>query len=293
MLKIRIFSIAALYCLLMGVMGCVTEVPVASVSVSPSSLSLTEGESSQLQATVSPSDATDPSLYWTSSDNSVASVTSSGRVSAMKPGSATITAKAGEKSGTCRITVNAKVIPVSSITLSKTELALTEGDSETLTATVKPDDATDKTVTWSSSDQTVASVDAAGKVTAKKAGTATITAKAGDKTATCKINVEAKVIPVSSITLDKSELTLTEGDSETLTATVKPDDATDKTVTWSSSDQTVASVDAAGKVTANKAGSATITAKAGEQSVSCEVTVKQKGLDGGNPEAFGNENKQW
>ena len=166
-------------------------------------------------------------------------------------------------------------IPVESVSLDKTELSLVEGDSETLTATVKPDNATDKTVTWSSSDGSVATVDANGKVTAVKEGTATITAKAGEKTATCTVTVAKKVIAVESVTLNKESLALVEGDSETLTATVKPDNATDKSVTWSSSDSSVATVDANGKVTAVKEGTATITAKAGEKSATCTVTVKK------------------
>ena len=180
-----------------------------------------------------------------------------------------------------------KTVAVTSVSLNKTDLILTEGGSEMLTATVKPDDATDKTVTWSTSDATVATVEN-GKVTALKAGSAVITAKAGDKTATCKVTVNAKVIAVTSITLSKPELVLTEGESETLTATVKPDDATNKSVTWSTSDATVATVEN-GKVTALKAGSAVITAKAGEQSTTCSVTVKEPDR----PEGFNDEHRNW
>ena len=184
------------------------------------------------------------------------------------------------------------VVSVSSVSLNKTTLTLTEGESEVLNATVKPDNATDKTVAWSSSDASVAKVEN-GKVTAVKAGTATISAKAGDKSATCTVTVNKKVVAVTSVTLNKTELTLTEGEAETLTATVKPDDATDKTVTWTTSDASIATVDANGKVTAVKAGTATITAKAGDQSATCMVTVKQKGFDGGDPEGFISENGEW
>jgi transglutaminase/protease-like cytokinesis protein 3 len=151
---------------------------------------------------------------------------------------------------------------------------LTEGESHTLAATVKPDDATDKTVEWSTSDAEVATVEA-GVVTAVKEGTATITAKAGEKTATCTVTVKKKVIAVESVELDKTELELTEGESQTLVATVKPDDATDKTVEWSTSDAEVATVEA-GVVTAVKEGTATITAKAGDKTATCAVTVKAK-----------------
>ena len=165
------------------------------------------------------------------------------------------------------------MIPVSGITLSYTSATLVEGESLTLSATVTPADATDKTVTWSSSDETVATVDANGLVKAIAPGTAVITSKAGDKSATCTLTVEKKVIPVSGISLNHTSATLVEGDSITLTATVTPADATDKTVTWSSSDETVATVDANGKVVAIAPGTAVITALAGDFTATCEIVV--------------------
>ena len=166
-------------------------------------------------------------------------------------------------------------IVVTSVTLDKTELALTVGDAAVqLKATVAPDNATDKTVTWSIDKTSVATVDATGKVTAVAEGTATITAKAGDKTATCKVTVKAAVVAVTSVKLDKTELALTVGDAAAqLTATVAPDNATDKTVTWSIDKTSVATVDATGKVTAVAEGEATITAKAGDKTATCKVTV--------------------
>ena len=276
-MKSKLFGFLMGACLLLAV-SCEKEpeaVKVTGISVSPTSLSLVEGESGDITATVSPSNADDKTVIWDSSDNSVATV-SNGKVTAVKAGSATVTAKSadGGFTASCAVTVAAKVIDVSSVSLSKTELTLTEGDSETITATVKPDDATDKTVTWSTSDAAVATVDG-GKITAVKEGTATITAKAGDKTATCAVTVNKKIIYVESVELDKTALELTEGDSETLVATVKPDDATDKTVTWSSSDDAVATVDG-GKITAVKPGTATITATSGEKSASCQVKVNKK-----------------
>ena len=263
-----------------------TTVAVSSVSLSKTSVTLTEGDKETLTATVLPDNATDKTVEWSTSNSSVATV-SSGTVTAIKAGTTTITVKTkdGGKTATCAVTVNAKVIPVSDVTLNKTELTLTEGESETLTATVKPDNATDKTLSWSSSDATVASVDDNGKVTALKAGTATITVKTkdGGKTAACAVSVKTKVIAVTGVTLNKTELTLTEGNSETLSATVKPDNATDKTVSWTSSDATVASVDDNGKVTALKAGTATITVKTkdGEKTATCKVTVVPSSLSGG------------
>ena len=167
-----------------------------------------------------------------------------------------------------------KEISVTGITLDKTTAELTEGETTTLVATVTPDNATDKTVTWTTSDETVATVKD-GIVTTLKAGEVTITAKVGDKTATCTIAVKAKVIAVTGITLDKTTAELTEGETITLVATVTPDNAADKTVTWTTSDASVATV-TNGEVSAVKAGTATITAKAGDKSATCTITVKAK-----------------
>ena len=252
-------------------------VSVASVSVSPTSVTLTEGESKALSATVSPADATDKSVSWTSSAPDVASVTSSGNVTALKAGSATITVKTtdGGKTATCSVTVQAKVIAVTQVSLDVKTKELVEGESFTLKATVTPDNATDKTVTWTSSAPDVAPVDANGKVTAVKAGSATITVttKDGGKTATCTVTVKAHV---ASVSLSKTATTLYEGETETLTATIVPDNATDKTVTWTGSAPDVATVDANGKVTAVKVGTATITVTTndGGKTATCTVTVK-------------------
>ena len=264
----------------MVIIGCTEEpapIAVASVTLDSTSMTLEEGESQKLTATVSPSNAENKTVLWTSSNSSVASV-KDGLVSAIKSGKATITAKSddGGKTATCEVTVKAKVYPVESVSLDKTSYEMTEGDEFTLTATVKPDNATNKNVIWSSSNNSVASV-SSGKVTALKAGAATITVKTedGSKTATCEVNVKAKVYPVESVSLDKTSYEMTEGDEFTLTATVKPDNATNKNITWSSSNTSVASV-SNGKVTALKAGTTTITVKTedGSKTATCEVNVK-------------------
>ena len=245
-------------------------VAVVSISIDRESVTLEEEGSTTLVATVKPDDATDKSVAWSSSNTSVATVDQSGKVTAVKEGSATITARASDKQATCSVTVKKKVIAVTSVTLNKTELSLNKGQSETLTATVKPDNATDKSVTWSSSNTAVATVDSNGKVMAVAGGSTTITAKAGEQQATCAVTVS---VPLESISLNKTELALNKGQSETLTATVKPDDATDKTVTWTSSNTSVATVDSNGKVSAVGGGNATIAAKAGDKQATCAVTV--------------------
>ena len=244
-------------------------VPVESIGLDQTSVTLAENESITLTATVGPADATDKTVTWSSSNPAIATV-EDGKVTAIKEGSATITAKAGEKTATCQVTVKKSAIPVESISLDQTSLSLISGESERLTATVKPDNATDKTVTWSSSNTSVVDVDQRGEVRAYEAGTAVITAKAGDKSATCTVTV---TVPVDRITLDRAAVSLKVGESVKLTATIKPSDATDKTITWSSSNPAVAKVEN-GTVTAISEGSAVITAKAGEKSATCSVTVK-------------------
>lgn len=246
-------------------------VMVTDVTVDRSTAELVIGETVQLSATVLPSDATDPSITWSSSNKEVATVSNNGLVTGVSEGRAAIMAKAGGKTATCIVTVSRKPVPVTSVTLDKESLSLAKGESQTLVATVKPDGATYKALTWTSSNPKVASVDSKGKVTAIANGSATITVKADDQQATCIVTV---TVPIQSITLNKSELTLTKGQSETLVATLKPEDTSDNTVTWSSSNQTVATVDSNGKVTAVGGGEATITAKAGGKSASCVVTVE-------------------
>ena len=251
-------------------------IPVTSVTLNKTSLALTEQETFQLSATVSPDNATDKTVTWSSSNTAIATVSSNGLVTAVQEGSATITAKAGDKTATCTVTVSKKVIPVTSVSLNKTSLALTEQETFQLSATVSPDNATDKTVTWSTANAAIATVSENGLVTAVAEGSATITAKAGDKTATCAVTVSKKVIPVTSVTLNKTSLTLTEQETFQLSATVSPDNATDKTVTWSSSNTAIATVSQDGLVSAIAVGSTTITATAGEKKATCTVTVSRK-----------------
>ena len=244
----------------------VLPIMVEEISFNKTSVSLKAGETVTLTATVKPDDATDKTVTWSTSDASVATV-NDGVVTAKKVGTATITAKAGDKSATCEITVVST--PVTAVTLNKTSVSLKAGETVTLTATVKPDDATDKTVTWGSSDESVAKVEN-GIVTAIGKGLSTITAKAGDTSATCMVTVS---VPVENVTLNKTELVLQKGQEEVLVALVSPDDATDKTINWSSSNVSVVRVDQNGAVAAEGAGTAVITASAGTKSATCTITV--------------------
>lgn len=168
-------------------------------------------------------------------------------------------------------------VQVASISLSATSLTPIEGDTNKLTATVLPADATTKTVTWSSSAPTFVSVDNAGNWNALKPGTATITATSNNgKIATCAFTVAARTISVTGVSVDTPTINPTEGNTGTIVATVSPSNATNKAVTWSSSDNAIITVDNTGKWTAVKAGTATITVKTtdGNKTATTTATVK-------------------
>ena len=168
-----------------------------------------------------------------------------------------------------------KLVRASAIELSESEKTVFVGDTFTITATVKPEDAFNRTVTWSSSDPSIATVDENGTVTAIAKGEAIITAESADGVkAECKVTVEKKV---SAIELSESEKTVFVGDTFTITATVKPEDAFNRTVTWSSSDPSIATVDENGTVTAIAKGEAIITAESADGvKAECKVTVEKK-----------------
>lgn len=249
------------------------DVAATDVKLNTKTLTLTEGESSSLTATIAPENTTNKKLTWESSDSSIATVTN-GTVKALKAGKATITVKtANGKSASCTITVKSKNVPVSSVYLNKTSASMKKGETLTLTANISPSNATNKTITWSSSDSSVVSV-VNGKITALKAGKATITAKTSNNlTTTCFVSVTQDIEP-EAVSLNNTAPTLVEGQTFTLKATVTPDNAVNKNITWSSSDSSIVSV-SNGEIKALKAGTAAITAKTFNGKIAvCNVTVK-------------------
>ena len=169
-----------------------------------------------------------------------------------------------------------KVVAVNSVAINPTgPITLAIGDDVTLTATIAPENATNKQVTWSSDNSSVATVTDGGVVRALAVGTAIITAQAEGQSAICRINVEESVVEVTSVTVaPEGPLTATVGDSITFTATVMPEDATDRVVTWTSSNPELASIDDNGVMSAIAAGHVTIIASAGTMSASVEVTIE-------------------
>lgn len=243
---------------------------IDALAIQPESLSLEVGGSSTLNLMIEPADAIDKTAVWRSSDEKVATVSKTGEVKALAAGSCTITATCWRKEATCSLTVAS--IPVSSVTLNHRTCEIQIGETFPLMATVLPANATEKTVTWTSDDESVAIVSADGDITAVSLGTCTITASAGDKQDACVVTVLP--IPVSSIELDQTSATITVGATLSLTATVGPKDATDKTVTWMSSNPAVATVTDDGLVVAESVGTAIITATAGDQKATCRVSVQ-------------------
>ena len=218
-------------------------------------------------------------IEWTSSDESVATVDATGMVVAVSAGEADITASVtdSEMSAVCKVTVK---VAAKDITVpDNLDVKLNDGNETTVEATVSPADATDVKVSYASTDEAVATVDKDGRVQVLQPGECDIVTtltQEGEKVAEKKTHIKA-FYEVESVTLDKTEGILTAGNTVTLNAAVLPEEiANETTVTWTSSDEKVATVDENGKVTAIAAGEATITATAGEKSATYKLTVQAK-----------------
>jgi len=257
-------------------------VPVAAVTVSPTAASVPVGQTVQLTAT--PRDANGNALSgrtitWSSSNTTIATVSTSGLVTGKVAGSATITATSEGQSGTAAITVPAPPppVPVASVAVTPATASVNEGKTVQLTATPKDANGgtlSGRTVTWTSSNTTVATVSASGLVTGKVAGSATITATSEGQSGTSAVTVVH--VPVASVSVAPATASVVAGGTVQLTAT--PKDASGgtlsgRTVTWTSSNTTVATVSASGLVTGKVAGSATITATSEGQSGTSALTV--------------------
>ena len=243
--------------------------PLKAITITGTTHSIKKGQTTQLGLTYDPADTTDSvAATWTSSNTSVATVSKTGLVTALKDGSTTIKATVGNVSSTYDIAV--KEVKLTGIKMEEKAL-IHKGDTKALTVEYTPADTTDdKTVAWSSSDSTVASVDNNGIVTAVKPGSAVITAKVGNYQATCAVTVDA---PLKEIVPEKAIIDMVKKQTANIAYSVVPADTTDsKDVTFTSSDETVAKVNSDGKVTAKKAGQATVTIT-GANGIKATVTV--------------------
>lgn len=253
-------------------------IPVQSISLNKTkAFTMARGTEDALTVISTPANAlTGKKITWTSSNSKAVSVDANGDIKAVGVGKATVTAKVENKTASVDITVNA---PLNSIQINKSTLTLRKGATESLNVAYDPEDTTDsKKVTWKSSNPSVATVDANGKVTALKDGVTDVTATVGTKTATCKVTVKEE--PLTSISLNKTEISLVKNTTQKLEVVYNPTDTTDdKTVTWSTADATVATVKD-GVVTALKEGETTITAKVGKHVATCKVKVAEIHLTG-------------
>lgn len=270
-----------------------SQIKVAKLSLSSNSLNCILGDQKTLTATLSPSDASDQTVTWSSSDNTVATVGINGNIKVVGVGSATITCTTNDGSGisaTCNITVSGQNdtggttptnVKATGITINGNSSISTKGGTVTLTTSIIPSNATNKTVTWISSDTNIATVDNNGVVTAKSNGNVTITATANDgsganQAKTIRISGQSATggtsgmtpteVKVTGITINGSNIISTKGDTITLTPNILPSTASNKTVTWTSSNPSVATVSDQGVVTAISNGSAIITATAADGS---------------------------
>ena len=253
-------------------------VAVTGVSLNVTSSTLTAGGNTLwLSETILPSNATNKSVIWTSSNTSVATI-SNGLVTPVSAGTATITVKTvdGNKTATCQVKVVPNIVSVTGVSLNKHEMTIMADGSESLVATVSPTNASDKNVIWTTTNDSVATV-SNGIVTAKNEGIAVITVIStdGGYNDTCIVTVTPKPIAVTGIRLNKSSIALPVGSKETLIATILPANAANKSVTWTSSNDSVATVQD-GVVTFRAVGNATITVKTvdGNYKATCSITVQ-------------------
>ena len=228
---------------------------VASISVEPSSLTIAQGSRQPLSVSVQPAGAKYLYVSWSSSDPEVARVNKAGTLTAIKEGSATITAAIGEVTGTCRVTVAKNLTPVDKVLLSATSMTLGKGSSQTLTATVEPENAADKTIVWSSTDTGVATV-SGGEVVAVGAGTCEIVAASASGTAEARCSVTVADIPVEALAFaGDSGLTqiVSAGSDYTLIVSYSPATTSDREILWKCSNPDMATVSEQGQ------GQATVT----------------------------------
>ena len=251
------------------------KIDVEKVKLSTSEIRLNKGKTYALDATITPADASNKNVTWSSNAKNVATVDDDGVVTGVGNGVAVITVTTQDRA------VQAKCIvivtqSVTGVTLSDSSAKISVGNSKALKATVKPTDASNKNVTWKSSNSSVASVNANGVVTAKSAGTTTITVttEEGGYTAFCNITVYT---PATGIKVSKKKVTIAKGKTAIISATVLPENAENREYKWSTSDKSIATVNAAGQITAKKIGTAVITATSvqGKYKANCLVEVVQ------------------
>ena len=268
--------------------GCARTTPftpadVNGVELSHNECTIESNSTFQLEAYVKPDNATNKNVTWKvqRGGTGIISVSETGLVTGKAVGTAKVVVTTEENgfTATCSVTVVQQIIHVTNVALSKSSVSIKQGKSSTLTATISPSNASNKSVTWTSSNPNVAIV-TNGTITGVSQGTSTITVKTadGNLTASCEVTI-TEPTRVTGVYLSPNSLTLKAERTASLSATVTPADAYDSSVTWSSSNSSVASVSTSGVVTANSVGTATIsvTTNDGGFKANCNVTVEEKG----------------
>lgn len=252
------------------------------VMLDKKSLTLNDGKSYCLEATVFPENTTTKTLVWSSSNTKVAKVDKYGEVTAVNPGTAYITCKTKDTGVSVKCKVTVKEVKPTSVSFATKTIEVEYGEIVKLKATVKPSNATDKTLKWSSSNPEVVKVSQAGNVKGLKAGkSAVITVTTNEGNLTAKITVKVSPISVKKVSLSRTSVAISKGKTYQLDATVSPSNATNKKLTWSSSNTKVATVDANGKVTTLKNGTAVITCKsANGKTATCTINVRDISVTG-------------
>ncbi len=238
---------------------------VENITADKTEITLDEGEKDKITVTVTPDDATDKSLTYESSDEKVVKVDENGNIEAVGEGEAIITVKTNDGSDkeiTVKVTVKKPVVPVEEITVEKSEIILNPGDTEYIRAEVRPYNATNKELTYTSDNPGVAVVDEKGNLTATGLGTATITITSKDNPEIKKeitVKVEKPFVGVEDVETDRETIVIRKGETDKITATVKPDDATNQELTYKSGNEDVVRVDENGNIEAVGEGRAIIT----------------------------------
>lgn len=250
------------------------KIDVTGIEIDKKEATLDVGEKLQLNELYIPSNATRANVEWSSSDEKIAVVNENGLVTAKGKGTVKIVAKVGSKTASSTINV---IKLVTGISLSKSVVNLNVGDGYNLVATVLPTDASDKKVTYTSSNPNIAIVSNSGLIKGLKKGSCEVIVKASNGK-TAKVVVNVSEVPLSSISFDTKDKTLSVGDTWKINTTLKPSNVTNKSVTWKSGTPSVATINSDGLITARSGGGSTITATSGGKSVSIKITVKNYNL---------------
>ena len=254
------------------------EIQVVSVYLNANELTLIEQESSKLIATIQPTDANDKKLIWNTTNANVATVDDNGNIMAVSPGVASITVSSSNgTTAACTVVVRGKKVEVSNINFGYSNISLDIGQSAKINAIISPDNATDSRLTWNTTNASVATVDNNGNIMAVSPGVASISVSSSNgKTATCTVVVKEKNIEVTGINLDQTQVSLAVGKTITISATVTPQNSSNKMLYWSTDDKKIATVDSNGTITAISPGSTIIRVAAtnGIETI-CKVTVEE------------------